>query len=1023
MAIQWGGFNGHLRVGIQWSTESYTYATASIDVYIDTYVQCDSTYSFNDSQTVTLSGSRSATYNFSNTLGPNQQIYLGRQTIGSQGQSPNGGPTYTANAVLSGAFNGASPSVSTSFSLPAKPPNPNSPPNVPVPKLPASGAVVNSGTGAVTFTWTHSDPDGDAQAAYLLRLQNPAGTWFRWDGTNLVADTSASVVTATQSATIPSGKIANSGLWHWTIATRDASGLWSANSAARNLYTSSPPTVTVTAPPNPANVARPPVSWTYADAEGTAQNGWQAQIVKSSVYSAAGYNPDNMTGMTWSNSATSTATTATPDVDLPNHTTMRAYVKVNSSPNPVGGLQYSTWGYQQFDLHVPPYASSVVTPNNGAIIDLAAGFTMSWSNSFYIGTGGNTSAQAAFAIRRIQSGGSYQWWNGATWQATEYFLSGTTASYSFRSGEVANAIPWTFSISIRDGYGGQAPYSNGVTVTGSTAAVATVIQPTSVVTITNPIIQWSMYDIENDPQQTYQVRVISYDVYNLGISDPLTATAVWDTGEIVDATTRQVETPVDLENGKGYRAYVRVKTTGVYSGWSYSEFVVSLQPPAQPSLTVTVLDDDGSVQIDIQGRDSMMSSDTGRAYAGWGVAANATVTGPQAGFTAAQSDYAMRFQSVAAGNFSIRTTDNFPVVVGTGYTAAASLVRAGASTARAFHVDIEWLSSALAVVGTTTGATTAVDTTEQRSIAVGSPPSTAAYARVVIVVVGATAAAEAHDMYDPVLRPDVGNEWSPGGLLGNTSVSLTAQNPYRIIRNGLNIPMPTDTQKMTIYDEEVPIGVEQVYGGITRAIYPGATLASATTLSDPVLWSSGWLWLSDPLRPDSGRSWAPQSFGSVTRPVRQGKFRPIGRPDAILTTGVRALREGSFTLVTHTKEEREAFDDFVDRSDIVLMRIPPDQGETAGETIYVRFEGDAPQDRPSPHRVPHRTIEQRWVEQRRPLTQLEYTDGLNLSDLGIRVFIGLDTDGTPYYDPNVSSDASSVALGRDIDDVVFFVGY
>jgi hypothetical protein len=1023
MTIQWGGFNGHLRVGIEWSTDGYDYSTPSINVYIDTYVQCDSSWNFNDAQTVTLSGTRSATYNFQNNLQSNQAAYLGRQTIAGQGQSPGGGPTYTANVQLSGAYNGAAPSAFTSFSLPPKPPSPNSPPYAPILNTPGSGAVVDANGLGVTFSWTFSDPDGGPQNQAVLLLRSPAGTWYRWNGSILNPDNGTDVSAGSNtSITIPPGKIPNSGLWQWAVHTQDTSGLWGAQAASRNLYTSTPPVATVTAPASPSTISRPPVAWTYTDAEGTAQYGWQSQIVKSSVYSAAGYNPDNMTGMTWSNSGSDASTSVTPDVDLPNHTTMRAYVKVNSSPNPPGGLQYSYWAYKQFDLHVPPFASSLTYPQNGAIVDLFAGFTMTWANSYYIGTGGATSGQAAFAIRRKQATGVNEWWNGSSWQTTEYFLSGTNPSYAFRTGEVANGVAWTFAIAIRDGYGGQSPYSTGVNVTGSTAAQVTVIQPVDIVIVSNPVVQWSMFDVENDPQQTYQVRIIGKDVFDLGVSDPLTATAVWDTGETTDATTRQVTVPIDLDNGKIYRAYIRVKTTGVYSGWSYGEFVVSLLPPAQPSLTLTVLNDEGSVEIDIQGRDSILSSDASRAYNLWATASNSSITGSQLS-TVSQSGYAMRFQSLAAGSFSIRNSEYFAVAPNLHYTAAATVTNVGASTARSYHVDIEWLNSALTVVSTTTGATV-TEASKVASYASGSPSSTAVYGRLVIIVLGATAAAEVHDMFDPVFRPGDGIEWSPGGLVGNTSVSVIAQNPYRIIRRGLNIPMPVISQQMTIYDEEIPIGVSQVYGAVARAIYPsGAILASPTMLVGPVLWTSGWLWLSDPLRPGTAHSWGPQSFGATTRPVRQGKYRPIGRPDAVLTTGVRALREGSFVIVTDSKVEREDFDELSDHSEIMLLRIPPDQGEIAGETIYVKFEDDSPQNRPLPSRTPHRTIEQKWVEQRRPVSNLEYSDDLVMSDIGIQVFVGLDTDGTPYYDSSTPAERSTVALARDSDGVVYFQSF
>lgn len=176
------------------------------------------------------------------------------------------------------------------------------------------------------------------------------------------------------------------------------------------------------------------------------------------------------------------------------------------------------------------------------------------------------------------------------------------------------------------------------------------------------------------------------------------------------------------------------------------------------------------------------------------------------------------------------------------------------------------------------------------------------------------------------------------------------------------------------------MGLDQRYEVVARAVYDELVLTSATRVLDVVRWTSGQLWLSDPLRPGSGRAYAPQSFDATTRPVRQGKFRPIGRSDAVITTGIRGLREGSFVIVTHDRVSRAAFLDLVNESEIVLLRIPPDTADPViadheGETIYVRLEGDAPEERPIPHRTPHRVLTQAWTEQQRPLDNLEYVEG------------------------------------------------
>lgn len=972
MAIQWGAFNGHLRVGIEVSTDPVGSTTTSVTVYVDTYVQVDSDFSFNDAQTVTVTGSAGATYNFQNNLGANQSAFLGTIRIYNQNLSYGGGPTYSFHGALSGAFNGAAPFTDASFTLP---PRVSSTPNAPTLNSPSASVVLDGSAVGTTFTWTSNDPGGFAQNAYALRITRPDASIHYWnEGTQSFQPTQVWNTTGSQSVTVPAGKIASAnGVFYWSVQTQSPSLNGGPFAADRVIYYSTPPTVSVTAPTSPQSIPRPIVKWNYADVDGEAQYGWIAQIVKQSVYSAAGYDPNNFTGQTWGFSGTGTATQATPDVDLPNYTTYRAYVKLSSSPNPSGGLQYSSYAFTEFDLRVPPYASSITYPANGAVVDLQAGFNLTWQNSFY----GSGSSQAAFSIRRLDSGSTaatgYTWWNGSIWQSAEYFLSGTSPSYAFRANEVLNGVSYTFAVAIRDGYGGQSPYSSGVTVTGSTAAQVTVTQPSKTVVITNPTISWSVYDAENDPQQSYQIRIIERNVFQ-GISfDPGTSPAVWDSTEVVNGPTRDVVVPVSLTNAFTYRAYVRVKTTGVYSGWAYTEFVVSLLPPAVPTATVEVLPDEATAFILIQGRDSMLDDQTGRAFGGWQTLANSTVTGAQS-YPSAYSGYQMRFESAAAGDFSIQTSTIYPVLAGMQYTAAASLIKTGTVAALNGRVSIEFFNASSVSIGLVDGSLVSDNTAAQSWLTTVAPAS-ATGARMRITMLSAAASGLSHNVFDPVLRPGVGAEWSPGGLLGSTSVSVVEGNDFRILRMGLNIPVPADTQQVSIRDEEITMGTPQSYHVTNRAVYPNATLTAPTLMMDNVQWTSGWLWISDPLRSRTARQFGPQSFDATTRPVRQGVFRPVGRPDAVITTGVRGLREGKFTIVTATKADREAYDALVSQSGIVLLRVPPDQGELDGETIYVKLTGDAPENRLLPSRTPHRGIGQSWIEQRRPLDNLEYSVG------------------------------------------------
>jgi hypothetical protein len=857
----------------------------------------------------------------------------------------------------------------------------NTAPGAPTLLEPAAGVVWDANTRGVDLRWQHNDPNNDAQSAWRVqrrRLTAP-NTYLTeyWTGTGW----STTVTDLTQSTPggglsngylrIPAGQWPNGYLWEWTVQTRDASGNWGTSWAPyRQLYASTPPTTSVTEPSGFARTPRPTIRWTFADVDGQPQHAWIVKIVPEDTYLAEDFNPDVHLGHTWMATNTAdnrTATAVVPSVDLTNHKKYRAYVRVGSTPNETGGTQYSAWSYSNFEVAVPPSASSMVFPANGSVADLGNGFSMEWRNNHY----GNIGSQTAFAIRRQVQNGPYQWWNGSSWVATETYLPSSSTSYAFRPGEIPNGQRYTFSISIRDDYNQVSPYSSGTTVEASSAASVTVLAPAGTTNVTNPTVTWTMFDIENDVQQLWHVKVIVNDVYAAGGAfDPTTATAVWDSTERFEESTRNVEIPTPLVNGETYRAYVRVATNGVYSGWSYAEFTVSIVPPAAPTATTRVIDDEGTIEITIQGRDSILSEGAARGFDDWidtdhsGDNSNSTVT-PGVAFSSSQSLYAVEVRSDGAGTMSAYTGTVWPVAPGMTYTAAATLLAALNHAPVQAYVSIEFFDADQNFIQPFS-ATPQSDESAIRSVVTAVAPAGAAYAGMRVTFQATPVANATHLFFDPVLRPTTGSEWSPGGTMGETFANVYEVSEDRTIRYGRNVPIPVDTQRVVVRDEEARMGNPMTYAVTIKALYANASLVSAPVELPPVSWSDGLLWISDPLRPGSARAFGVQSYDAIVRPIRQGKFRPIGRPDAVITTGVRGLREGGFTVVTHSREEREAFRDLTERSEILLLRIPPDQYEEIGETIYVRLEGDAPSERPFQQRTRHRTIKQEWTEQRSP---------------------------------------------------------
>jgi hypothetical protein len=144
MAIVWGGFSGHMRVGLDIRTGTINSGTTTTSIFVDVYVQIDSTWNFADNQHVQLVGSgANLGWDFFNNLGANQQLLIGTFTMPNQPLSYSGGPTYGWTATLSGHYQGASPSVTRNYSLPARPASTPGAPGLSITNVTSTAAKLN----------------------------------------------------------------------------------------------------------------------------------------------------------------------------------------------------------------------------------------------------------------------------------------------------------------------------------------------------------------------------------------------------------------------------------------------------------------------------------------------------------------------------------------------------------------------------------------------------------------------------------------------------------------------------------------------------------------------------------------------------------------------------------------------------------------------------------------------------------------------------------------------------------------
>lgn len=243
-----------------------------------------------------------------------------------------------------------------------------------------------------------------------------------------------------------------------------------------------------------------------------------------------------------------------------------------------------------------PAITTVMGAANGGTADLAAGGAI--VVPFTDPDAGDT--PSAIYLRRKVGAGAWEWYNGATaaWQAAEVKIAQAVSGFTWPAAKFANGTTYQLGVAYEDALGVKSPYSADFTVTGGLAPTVSVDAPADPVTTTSfPVVEWTMADAEGDDQERVQLR-IEHGAFGIapgaGIQD-------YGPADIVSATDRDHQVPVELIHGTTYRAFVRVRANGQWSGWAYRTFTMNLTRPSAPTIVVTEQPDLGRTRIVVTG--------------------------------------------------------------------------------------------------------------------------------------------------------------------------------------------------------------------------------------------------------------------------------------------------------------------------------------------------------------------------------------------------------------------------------------
>ncbi len=391
----------------------------------------------------------------------------------------------------------------------------------------------------------------------------------------------------------------------------------------------------------------------------------------------------------------------------------------------------------------PPSAPTLGSPANASTEDLSGTPTFTWTPNPTPGDG----AESAIAFRMKQSGASaYSYWNAGTsaWQSTVVWNPYTTGSYTFPAGSWADGATYNWSVATQEAaYGLQSPFAGDATVTGQLPPVVSVTAPTGVVATATPTVVWSTSLPAGAQVTAYRLVVYSAEQMAASGFSPGGTPNLYDTGTVAYTTASgSILIPAGtIPNNTTVGCYMQItETGGELSAWASTEFTVSYDAPAVPSVTAVAGTDPVSgcplVTLTVQGHDNLLSFDDASFEGGvgtWSLPGGSSASGiAVSSAVALDGSYSLAITgSGSSGGQAAAESGRYAVVAGQDVVGLAAF-RAWSAT-RTCQAHVAWWTSAGASAGISTVAVV-TDRTAGWTFAVttGTAPSDATEASVVV---------------------------------------------------------------------------------------------------------------------------------------------------------------------------------------------------------------------------------------------------------------------------------------------------
>lgn len=352
----------------------------------------------------------------------------------------------------------------------------------------------------------------------------------------------------------------------------------------------------------------------------------------------------------------------------------------------------------------------------------------------------------------------------------------------------------------------------------------TVTAPTGTVTDTSfPSVIWTPVFSDGSPQAAYEIKIFDAATYGAATFSPDTSTPIIETG-VITSTNNGQTLEGDLANSTTYRAYVRVASLingeNFFSAFAFSEFALSIDSPATPTVSAFYESNSGAVTVTIFGRTNAMSANQASLETnttGWAAVTNCSISRSTAQFSNGAASLAMLSSSAGDMTAATSTATKFAVSANNKFSATAEF-RAN-STARLCSVGINFLNAAGSVLSTIFGTAENDLTSAFNECNVSATaPATATHATVVVKIASA-GSAETHFVDKIAFHAGDVPFWTRGGFSTFSFVVERSDNSGVSFLEIRNSPVIASlSQIATIEDYEVPLDTTVTYRAKARAV-------------------------------------------------------------------------------------------------------------------------------------------------------------------------------------------------------------